>query len=143
MSDIHCKYLAAGADIIETNSFNATRVSQADYYVEHCVRDINLAAARLARQAADAFSTEEKPRFVAGSVGPTNKTCSMSPDVSNPAYRALTFDDLADAYREQMLPCWREEWMHCSSRPSSILLMPKLPFMRRSRRWRKWDAVCR
>ena len=102
VSDIHRKYLAAGADIIETNSFNATRVSQADYYVEHCVRDINLAAARLARQAADAFSTEEKPRFVAGSVGPTNKTCSMSPDVSNPAYRALTFDDLADAYREQM-----------------------------------------
>ena len=102
VSDIHYKYLAAGADIIETNSFNATRVSQADYYVEHCVRDINLAAARLARQAADAFSTEEKPRFVAGSVGPTNKTCSMSPDVSNPAYRALTFDDLADAYREQM-----------------------------------------
>ena len=102
VSDIHCKYLAAGADIIETNSFNATRISQADYHVEHCVRDINLAAARLARQAADAFSTEEKPRFVAGSVGPTNKTCSMSPDVSNPAYRALTFDDLADAYREQM-----------------------------------------
>ena len=102
VSDIHRKYLAAGADIIETNSFNATRVSQADYHVEHCVRDINLAAARLARQAADAFSTEEKPRFVAGSVGPTNKTCSMSPDVSNPAYRALTFDDLADAYREQM-----------------------------------------
>lgn len=102
VSDIHCKYLAAGADIIETNSFNATRISQADYHMEHCVRDINLAAARLARQAADAFSTEEKPRFVAGSVGPTNKTCSMSPDVSNPAYRALTFDDLADAYREQM-----------------------------------------
>ena len=102
VSDIHRKYLAAGADIIETNSFNATRVSQADYHVEHCVRDVNLAAARLAREAADAFSTAEKPRFVAGSVGPTNKTCSMSPDVSNPAYRALTFDDLADAYREQM-----------------------------------------
>ncbi|HIZ90966.1 MAG TPA: methionine synthase [Candidatus Bacteroides merdavium] len=102
VSDIHRKYLAAGADIIETNSFNATRISQADYHVEHCVRDINLAAARLARQAADAFSTAEKPRFVAGSVGPTNKTCSMSPDVSNPAYRALTFDVLADAYCEQM-----------------------------------------
>lgn len=100
--DIHRKYLAAGADIIETNSFNATCISQADYHVEYCVRDINLAAARLARQAADAFSTAEKPRFVAGSVGPTNKTCSMSPDVSNPPYRALTFDDLADAYCEQM-----------------------------------------
>ena len=97
VSDIHRKYLAAGADIIETNSFNATRVSQADYHVEYCVRDVNLAAARLAREAANAFSTAEKPRFVAGSVGPTNKTCSMSPDVSNPAYRALTFDDLADA----------------------------------------------
>ena len=102
VSDIHRKYLAAGADIIETNSFNATRVSQADYHVEHRVRDINLAAARLTRQAADAFSTEEKPRFVAGSVGPTNKTCSMGADVSNPAYRALTFDDLADVYCEQM-----------------------------------------
>lgn len=102
VSDIHHKYLAAGADIIETNSFNATRISQADYHVEHCVRDINLAAARLARQAADACSTAEKPRFVAGSVGPTNKTCSMSPDVNNPAHRALTFDDLADAYHEQM-----------------------------------------
>ena len=102
VSDIHRKYLAAGADIIETNSFNATRISQADYHLEHCVRDINLAAARLARQAADAFSTVEKPRFVAGSVGPTNKTCSMSPDVSNPAFRALTFDALAGAYREQM-----------------------------------------
>ncbi len=102
VSDIHRKYLAAGADIIETNSFNATRVSQADYHLERYVYDINLAAARLARQAADAFSTVEKPRFVAGSVGPTNKTCSMSPDVSNPAFRALTFDALADDYHEQM-----------------------------------------
>ena len=102
VSDIHRKYLAAGADIIETNSFNATRVSQADYHLERYVYDINLAAARLARQAADAFSTAEKPRFVAGSVGPTNKTCSMSPDVSNPAFRALTFDALADDYHEQM-----------------------------------------
>ena len=102
VSDIHRKYLAAGADIIETNSFNATCVSQADYHLERYVYDINLAAARLARQAADAFSTVEKPRFVAGSVGPTNKTCSMSPDVSNPAFRALTFDALADDYHEQM-----------------------------------------
>ena len=102
VSDIHRKYLAAGADIIETNSFNATRVSQADYHLECYAYDINLAAARLARQAADAFSTAEKPRFVAGSVGPTNKTCSMSPDVSNPAFRALTFDDLANDYHEQM-----------------------------------------
>ena len=103
--DIHRKYLAAGADIIETNSFSSTRVSMADYHVEDYVREINLAAARLAREEADRQTalTPDKPRFVAGSVGPTNKTCSMSPDVNNPAYRALTFDDLAAAYREQMV----------------------------------------
>ena len=102
IEDIHRKYLTAGADIIETNTFNANRISQTDYHTQDAVRDINREAARLARRLADEFSTSDKPRFVAGSVGPTNKTCSMSPDVSNPAYRALTFDDLADAYREQM-----------------------------------------
>ena len=102
VEDIHRKYLKAGADIIETNTFNATRVSQADYHTQDAVRDINRAAARLARRVADAFSTPDKPRFVAGSVGPTNKTCSMSPDVNNPAFRSLTFDELADAYLEQM-----------------------------------------
>ena len=104
IEDIHRKYLSAGADIIETNSFNANRISMADYHVADCVREINLAAARLARAVADEYTllTPHKPRLVAGSVGPTNKTCSMSPDVSNPAFRALTFDELADAYSEQM-----------------------------------------
>jgi len=104
IEDIHRKYLSAGADIIETNSFNANRISMADYHVADCVREINLAAAKLARAVADEYTllTPRKPRLVAGSVGPTNKTCSMSPDVSNPAFRALTFDELADAYCEQM-----------------------------------------
>lgn len=100
--DIHRKYLTAGADIIETNSFNAQRISMADYHTEHLVREINLAAAHLAREAADAFATNEKPRFVAGAVGPTNKTCSMSPDVNNPAFRSLTYDEAVSAYREQI-----------------------------------------
>lgn len=102
--EIHERYLEAGADIIETNTFSAQRISMADYHVEDYCREINLTAARLARAAADAYTarTPEKPRFVAGSVGPTNKTCSMSPDVNNPAYRALTFDELASAYQEQM-----------------------------------------
>ncbi len=104
IQDIHRKYLTAGADIIETNTFSAQRVSMADYHVEDCCREINLTAARIARCLADEFTarTPDKPRFVAGSVGPTNKTCSMSPDVNNPAFRALTFDELAAAYREQM-----------------------------------------
>ena len=104
IQDIHRKYLAAGADIIETNTFSSTRVSMADYHVQDYVREMNLAAVRLARKVADEFTslTPDKPRFVAGSVGPTNKTCSMSPDVNNPAFRALSYDELADAYREQM-----------------------------------------
>lgn len=104
IEDIHRKYLVAGADIIETNSFNATSVSMADYHVQAYCREINFAAARLARRMADEFTAlnPEKPRFVAGSVGPTNKTCSMSPDVNNPAFRALTFDELQAAYCEQM-----------------------------------------
>lgn len=104
IEEIHRKYLEAGADIIETNTFNATSVSMADYHMQPYCREINLAAARLARKVADEFTakTPGKPRFVAGSVGPTNKTCSMSPDVNNPAFRALTFVELADAYREQM-----------------------------------------
>ena len=102
--DIHRKYLEAGADIIETNSFNAQRISMADYQVEDYCREINLAAAKIAREIADEYTAKnpEKPRFVAGSVGPTNKTCSMSPDVNNPAFRAITFDELVEAYQEQM-----------------------------------------
>lgn len=104
IQDIHRKYLEAGADIIETNSFNAQRISMADYHVEDYCREINLAAAKLARELADEYTrmNPDKPRFVAGSVGPTNKTCSMSPDVNNPAFRAITFDELAEAYMEQM-----------------------------------------
>ena len=102
ISDIHERYLKAGADIITTNTFNAQRISQGDYHMESFAREINLEGARLARKAADKYSTEEQPRFVAGSVGPTNKTCSMSPDVSDPAARELTYDELFEAYTEQM-----------------------------------------
>ena len=102
IAEIHEKYLQAGADIIETNTFNATAVSQADYGMQTHVREMNLAGARLARQLADCYTTPEKPRFVAGSVGPTNKICSMSPDVNDPAFRSLTFNELVLAYQEQM-----------------------------------------
>lgn len=104
IQDIHRKYLEAGADIIETNTFSSTTVSMADYHVQDYVREINLAAAKIARELADEYTRKNpaKPRFVAGAVGPTNKTCSMSPDVNNPAFRALTFDELAAAYQEQM-----------------------------------------
>ena len=102
VADIHRRYLKAGADIIETNTFSAQRISQADYNMEQHAREMALEGARLARQCADAFSSPEKPRYVAGSIGPTNKTCSMSPDVSNPARRDLTYSQLFDAYLEQM-----------------------------------------
>ena len=99
---IHRKYLEAGADIITTNTFNSQRVSQADYGLEAFCREMALEGARIARRAADEYSSPGKPRFVAGSVGPTNKTCSISPDVANPAARDLTFDVLAEAYAEQI-----------------------------------------
>ena len=102
---IHAEYLNAGADIIETNTFNAQRISMEDYGMGEFVREINLAGARLAREAADEFTAKkpDKPRFVAGAVGPTNKTASMSPDVNNPAFRAVSYDDLVSAYKEQIL----------------------------------------
>ena len=102
---IHAEYLDAGADIIETNTFNAQRISMEDYGMGEFVREINLAGARLAREAADEFTAKnhDKPRFVAGAVGPTNKTASMSPDVNNPAFRAVSYDDLVSAYKEQIL----------------------------------------
>jgi 5-methyltetrahydrofolate--homocysteine methyltransferase len=102
IDEVHRAYLEAGADIIETNTFNAQAISFEDYALEPFVYDINRAAAQIARRAADAFSTPEKPRFVAGSMGPTNRTASLSPDVSNPAFRAVTFDQLVDAYYEQV-----------------------------------------
>ncbi len=101
VEEIHAKYFAAGADIVETNTFNAQTVSMADYGMETLVRELNLAGAQLARKAADAYSTPDKPRFVAGAIGPTNRTLSLSPDVNRPAYRAIAFDELATAYQEQ------------------------------------------
>lgn len=102
IEDIHRRYLEVGADIISTNTFSAQRISQADYHMESFSRDIAYAGAKLARKCADEYSTADKPRFVAGSIGPTNKTCSMSPDVSDPAKRDLTYDALFDAYNEQV-----------------------------------------
>ena len=100
--DIHRRYLAAGADIITTNTFSSQRISQADYHLESQCYDMALAGARLARECADEYSTAEKPRFVAGSVGPTNKTASLSPDVNNPAAREISYDELLGAYMEQI-----------------------------------------
>ncbi len=102
IEEIHHAYLEAGADIIETNTFNAQSISMSDYGLESKVYDMNIAAAKIARKATAAFSTEERPRFVAGSLGPTNRTSSLSPDVNNPAFRAVSFDELVDAYHEQV-----------------------------------------
>ena len=99
--EIHDAYLAAGADIIETNTFNATRLGLVEYDLGHVVADINRAAAGLAREAADAASTPERPRWVAGAIGPTNRTASLSPDVERPGFRNVSFDELKDGYREQ------------------------------------------
>ncbi len=101
---LHCDFLEAGSDIIETNTFNANPISQADYSAEHLVRELNVEAAKLARRAADDFTarTPEKPRFVAGSIGPTNKTLSLSPDVNNPGFRAVSFREVVDNYTLQL-----------------------------------------
>jgi 5-methyltetrahydrofolate--homocysteine methyltransferase len=105
VTKLHDAYFGAGADISETNTFNATCISQADYALERSVRDINLAAARLGREAADRWTAAEphKPRFLAGAVGPLNRTLSISPDVNDPGARGVTFDQVYDAYREQVL----------------------------------------
>ena len=101
ISEVHEKYLAAGADLIETNTFGATTVAQDDYHMAHLAYEMNVAAAKLARAACDKYSTPDKPRFVAGALGPTPKTASISPDVNDPAARNVTFDQLVDAYLEQ------------------------------------------
>ena len=102
IGEIHEKYLAAGADIIETSTFCSTRIAQADYGLAHVAREINVAAARIARAAADLYEARGSgPRFVAGAIGPTNKTCSISPDVSDPGRRDVSFDTLSAAYREE------------------------------------------
>lgn len=100
---VHRKYLEAGADIIETNTFSATTIAMADYHMEDLVYELNYESAKIARKVCDEFTalTTEKPRFVAGSIGPTNKTASLSPDVNDPGYRAITFDELRIAYKQQ------------------------------------------
>lgn len=104
IEDIHRKYFEAGADIVETNTFSGTWIAQADYGLEHAVYDINFYSAQLAKKVADEFTVLQpnKPRFVAGSIGPTNRTASISPDVNDPGYRAITFDELVGAYKDQV-----------------------------------------
>ena len=99
--DIHEGFLAAGADIIETNTFGSTTIAQDDYELGHLARELNLAAARVAREAVDKFSTPDKPRFVAGALGPTPRTASISPDVNDPGARNVDFEQLRAAYYEQ------------------------------------------
>jgi 5-methyltetrahydrofolate--homocysteine methyltransferase len=101
IGEIHRKYLAAGADLIETNTFNAQRISLADYGMEDLAYEINLAAAKIARQAADELAAADRPRFVCGALGPTNKTASLSTNVNDPGARPVTFDELVAAYHEQ------------------------------------------
>ena len=103
IADIHAEYLAAGADIIETNTFSGTSVSQGDYGLEAVAYELNLEAAKLAARVADEWTakTPDQPRFVAGSIGPTTKTLSISPDVNDPAFRAITFDEMRDAFKDQ------------------------------------------
>jgi len=102
--EVHAQYLEAGADILETNTFNSTSISMADYHMEHLVHELNFEAARLAREVADGFSIRlpGKPRFVAGVLGPTNRTLSLSPDVNDPGFRAVNFDQVKGAYREAL-----------------------------------------
>ncbi len=103
IKEIHKAYLEAGADLIETNTFSGTAIAQADYKTGHLAYDINFAAAKIAKEAAEEYSQKDpsKPRFVAGALGPTNKTATLSPDVNDPGYRAITFDQLVEAYGEQ------------------------------------------
>lgn len=101
---VHAAYFEAGADIVETNTFSGTTIGMADYHLEDIVYELNYESARIAREVADEFTAKnpDKPRFVAGSIGPTNRTASMSPDVNDPGYRAVTFDDLRIAYKQQV-----------------------------------------
>lgn len=104
IKEVHAKYFAAGADIVETNTFSGTTIAMADYEMEDLVYELNYESAKIAKEVADEFTAKEpyKPRFVAGSIGPTNKTASMSPDVNDPGYRAVTFDELRIAYKQQV-----------------------------------------
>jgi 5-methyltetrahydrofolate--homocysteine methyltransferase len=102
--DVHAQYFEAGADIVETNTFSGTTIGMADYHLEDLVYELNYQSATIAREIADEFTAKnpDKPRFVAGSIGPTNRTASMSPDVNDPGFRAVTFDDLRIAYKQQV-----------------------------------------
>ena len=104
IKDVHRQYFAAGADIVETNTFSGTTIGMADYHLEDIVYELNYESAKIAREVADEFEAQDpsRPRFVAGSIGPTNRTASMSPDVNDPGYRAVTFDDLLVAYKQQV-----------------------------------------
>ena len=105
IKEIHRKYLEAGADILETNTFSSTTIAQADYHLEEAVYDLNYYSARIAKEVADEFTRKDpsKPRFVAGAMGPTNRVASLSPDVNNPGYRNITFDQLKTAFKQQAL----------------------------------------
>jgi 5-methyltetrahydrofolate--homocysteine methyltransferase len=105
IKEIHRQYFEAGADIAETNTFNSTAIAQADYHLEHMVYDLNYQSAKIAKEVAEEFTAKnpDKPRFVAGAMGPTNRTASLSPDVNDPGYRAVSFDQLKQAYREQAI----------------------------------------
>ncbi len=104
IADVHRSYFAAGADIVETNTFSGTTIAMADYHMESLVYELNFESAKIAKRVADEFTAKEphKPRFVAGSIGPTNKTASMSPDVNDPGFRAVSFDELRIAYKQQV-----------------------------------------
>ncbi|MCL6268121.1 homocysteine S-methyltransferase family protein [Flagellimonas myxillae] len=104
IAEVHRKYFEAGADIVETNTFSGTTIAMADYFMEELVYELNYESARIAKEVADEFTAKEpdKPRFVAGSIGPTNKTASMSPDVNDPGYRAISFNELRIAYKQQV-----------------------------------------
>lgn len=103
IEEVHRKYLESGADILETNTFSGTTIAMADYYMEELVYELNYESAKIARKVCDEFTAKnpDKPRFVAGSIGPTNRTASLSPDVNDPGYRAITFDELRSAYKQQ------------------------------------------
>lgn len=108
IAEVHAKYFDAGADIIETNTFSATTIAMADYHMEELVDELNIASAKIAKRVADEYTQKDpsKPRYVAGSMGPTNKTASMSPDVNDPGFRAITFDKLRKAYYQQAKALW-------------------------------------
>ncbi len=143
---IHGDYLAAGADVISTNTFNANAVSMADYGLEAITGEMNLVAARIARRAADAAEAAEpgRPRFVAGALGPTTRTASLSPDVNDPGARSVTWDQLVDAYTIAGTgPGARVARTSCSSRPSSTRSTPRRPSSRSRACSTSWASGCR